>query len=72
MAETKEDRIKKMRESIDKLSKEYDVKDKPKKKSKKKVKSKKKKGSGWNPFSAVGLAGKIKDRKAANRAAAKQ
>jgi hypothetical protein len=55
-----------MRESIDRLSKEYDVKDKPKKKTK----SKKKKASGWNPFSAVGLAGKIKKRKALNRKSA--
>ena len=71
MATSREKRIKSMQESMDRLQKEYDVKDSRKKKAKKsKAKPKRKANSTKAPFSVFGLAGKIKARKAVNRKAA--
>ncbi len=70
MATAREKRIKNMQESMDRLQGEYGTKAASKKKSK--AKSKPKKAAGDKaPFSVFGLAGKIKKRKAQNRASAK-
>jgi hypothetical protein len=69
MAETREDRIASMRESMNRLSKEYGVEEPPKKsKPKKKPKKKSTKMMDDGAFSAVGLAGKIQRRKGRNLA----
>ena len=69
MATSREKRIKLMQESMDRLQREYgDTKPTKKKKSKAKVKKASSKAD--TPFSVFGLAGKIKKRKALNRAAA--
>lgn len=68
MAETREERIRKMRESMDRLADEYDVKKPPKKKPSKKKPKKKKAKLVDTAFSAVGLAGKIIKRKGRNLA----
>ena len=70
MATARETRIKKMQESMDRLQKEYSPSD-SKKKAAPKAKAKSKKSQGKAPFSVFGLAGKIKKRKALNRASAK-
>ena len=68
MATSREKRIKSMQESMDRLQNEYGSK-KPTKK--KKAKAKKKAAKSDAPFSVFGLAGKIRKRKALNRASAK-
>lgn len=69
MATSREKRIKSMQESMDRLQNEYgDKKSAKKKKAKAKVKKASSKSDA--PFSVFGLAGKIKKRKALNRAAA--
>ena len=65
MATSREKRIKSMQESMDRLAKEYDAK-----KPAKQTKVKKTSSSTEAPFSVFGLAGKIKKRKAQNRASA--
>lgn len=69
MATSREKRIKSMQESMDRLQTEYGDK-KPAKKKKSKPKVKKTSSKPDAPFSVFGLAGKIKKRKALNRAAA--
>jgi hypothetical protein len=70
MATSREKRIKSMQESMDRLQNEYGDK-KPAKKKKSKAKVKKASSKPDAPFSVFGLAGKIKKRKALNRASAK-
>lgn len=70
MATAREKRIKNMQESMDRLQKSYEESD-SKKKPSKKAKAKSKKSQDKAPFSVFGLAGKIKKRKALNRASAK-